>query len=282
VNIRMACTVTLLEAAIGGATVAQVPEVAVQDSAAVENAFIDVAVGDVLIGHLTAEDDTLSDGSHFKSYLLTGVAGDSITISLVSLDFNAQLLLADTTDKLLDYDDDAGGSCNSQLNFVLPGSGSYIIYATSTYSQRVGEYQLSVTKGMQPPTSTRRCGGFFETKGAVSVGDSVGGTLGPPDDSKLGQSYYQVWDLSVPVGITVTVDLISDDFDARLRLYRGFAAPLAGDDDGGGKCNARIVLTSEGHPYKLVMETGQGDETGKYVLKVTEGALPITQRSECS
>lgn len=281
-DMRIACTVTLLAAAIGGGTVAQEPEVAMQDSAAVETPFIDVAVGDVVMGSLTAEDDTLSDGSHFKLYLLTGVAGDSITISLASLDFNTYLLLADSTDEVIDSDDDAGGSCNSHLNFVLPGSGRYIIYATSTYSQRVGEYQLSVTRGMQPPTGTRRCSGFFEAKSTVSVGDSVAGTLGPPDDSKLGQSYFQVWDLSVPAGITVTVDLISDDFDARLRLYRGFAAALAGDDDGGGKCNARIVLTSEGHPYKLVMNTGKADETGKYVLKVTEGALPVTQKSECS
>jgi hypothetical protein len=282
VNMRIACTVTLLAAAIGGATVAQQPEVAVQDSAAVENRFIDIAVGDVITGYLTAEDDTLMDGSHFKLYFLTGVAGDSITISLASVDFNTDLLLADSTDVVLDSDDNAGGSCNSHLNFVLPDSGRYNIYATSTYGQRVGEYQLSVTKGIQPPNSTRRCGGFFETKGTVSVGDSVAGTLGPPDDSKLGQSYYQVWGLSVPAGHTVTVDLISDDFDARLRLYRGFAAALAADDDGGGKCNARIVLTSEGHPYRLVMDTGKADETGKYVLKVTEGELPVTQKSECS
>jgi hypothetical protein len=282
VKIRHAYIVALLAASVGVATVAQEPEVPVQDSAAVENPFIDIAFGDVVTGRLEAEDDTLADGSHYKMYLLSGGAGDSITVSLASLDFNAHLWFADSTDEVLDTDDDSGGSCNSHLNYVLPDSGRYIIYATSTYPGNVGEYQLSVRRGMQPPASPRRCAGFFETKGTVSVGDSVEATLGPPDDSKLGESYYQVWGLSVPDSQTVTVDVISDDFDARLRIYRGFATAVGADDDGGGKCNARIVLESKGYPYKLVISTGKADETGKFLLKVTEGALPVTKQSECN
>jgi len=280
VKIRDAYIVALFAASVGVATAAQEPTV--QDSAAAENSFIDIAFGDVVTGRLEAEDDTLADGSHYKMYLLSGGAGDSITISLVSLDFNAHLWFADSTDEVLDTDDDSGGSCNSHLNYVLPDSGSYIIYATSRYPGNVGEYQLSVSRGMQPPASPRRCGGFFEVKGNVSVGDSVESTLGPPGDSKLGKSYYQVWGLSVPDGQTATVDLISDDFDARLRVYRGFATAVGADDDGGGKCNSRIVLESKGHPYKLVISTGKEDETGKFQLKVTEGALPVTKQSECN
>ncbi len=280
-KIRIACIGTLLAAGLSIAAMAQEPDPAAPDSMMEENPFIDIAFGDVVTGHLTPEDDTLSDGSHYKMYLLSGSAGDSITISLASLDFNSHLFLADSTDEILDTDDDTGGSCNSHINYVLPDSGRYIVYATSTYPRSVGEYRLSITKGMSPPGSTRRCAGFFETKGTLSAGDSVEGTLGPPDDSKLGSSYYQVWGLSVPAGDTVTVDLISDDFDARLRLYRGFATAVAGDDDCGGKCNARLVVGSVGHPYRLIMDTGKADETGKYVLKVTSGALPVTQQSEC-
>ncbi len=281
-KIPITSMVALLVAGVAVTMTAQEPETPPQDSTVVENPFIDVAYGDVVTGQLTVEGDTLADGSFFNMYLMVGAAGDTVTISLASLDFNSHVLFADSTDEILENDDDSGGSCNSHLTYVLPGSGRYIIYTTSTYSHRVGEYQLSVSKGAKPPASPRRCAGFFETKGTVSVGDSVAGTLGPPDDSKLGSTYFQVWGLSVPAGDTVTVDLISDDFDARLRLFRGFATALAGDDDGGAKCNARLVLTSEGHTYRLVMDTGKADETGKYMLRVTEGALPVTQQSECS
>ena len=51
--------------------------------------------------------------------------------------------------------------------------------------------------------------------------------------------------------------------------------------DGAGACNARLVLTGDGHPHIVVLTTGKEDETGPYVLRVTEGALPIVQESQC-
>ena len=114
------------------------------------------------------------------------------------------------------------------------------------------------------------------------MGDSIDGSLGPPDDAKLGQSYYQVWALAVLLGQTVTVDLISDDFDARLRLYRGFATAVDANDDGAGKCNARLVFTGSEHPHRIVMTTRKPDETGSYVLRMMDGALSVVEQSECT
>jgi serine protease Do len=236
--------------------------------------------GDTLSAFLTVSDDSLQDGSRYKTFTFDGEAGDSVTVSVSSLDFNAHLLLADSTDTIIADDSDGGGLCNAHMTYVLQATGRYIVYATTFYPRDVGEFEVVVNRGNTTPGGTRPCGGFFDTKGTLSVGDSAMGTLGPPDP-KLGPSYYQVWRVEVAEGQTVTIDLLSAVFDARLTLYRGFATAIDANDDGAGACNARLVLTGNGHPHSVVMTAGNRDETGPYVLRVQEGALPIIQESQC-
>jgi len=244
------------------------------------NPFNPISYGETLSGYLTASDDSLQDGSLYKMFLFSGEAGDTVTISVNSLDFDAYLLFADSVDTILGSDNNAGGACNAQLTHVLPANGRYIVYATTNTAQQIGEFQVSIQQGSDAPVSSRPCGGFFEKNGVLSVGDSVMGDLGPPDP-KLGPSYYQVWGIDVLQGQTVTIDLQSIIFDARLTLYRGFATAIDANDDGAGACNARIVMTGDGHPHSVVMTSGKQDETGPYILRVQEGALPIVQESQC-
>jgi hypothetical protein len=251
-----------------------------QAQEAVDNPFLPLGFGESQSAFLTAADDSLADGSFYKMFLFAGEAGDSVTITVNSLDFNAHLLFADSLDTILADDSDSGGLCNAHLTHVLPTSGRYIVYATTFHPHDVGEFEISLTKGSQAPAETRPCAGFFDKNGTLSVGDSAMGTLGPPDQ-KLGPTYYQVWGIDVPEGETVTIDLQSIIFDARLTLLRGFASRVDANDDGAGACNARLVLTGDGHPYSVLMTTGKQDETGPYILRVQEGALPIVQESQC-
>jgi hypothetical protein len=236
--------------------------------------------GETVTQSLEAADDTLVDGSSYKMYLFIAEEGDSITIMLKSIDFNAHLFLSDSMDTILETDDDSGGDCNAHLSTVIPTSGTYAVYATSTYPGRAGQFELELHKGMQAPASTKRCGGFFQSKGTIALGDSTEGTLGPPD-SKLGGSYYQIWDLEIPEGEAATVDFKSGSFDAVLVLYRGFASALEMNDDGGGACHARLVITGPNFPLKLMLRTGKADETGDYQLRVVPGALPVIAESQC-
>jgi len=242
--------------------------------------FTEISYGEVITSRLRIEDDSLADGSLYKMYVFAGGEGDSVTVSLSSRDFNTHLFLADSVDTIIETDDDSGGDCNSHLTAVLPVAGRYIVYATSTYRAKVGEFELSVQKGMHAPAGTARCGGFFEIMGTVTMGDSVQGTLGPPN-GKLQGSYYQVWDVAVPVGETATIDLKSGDFDAVLVLYRGFATPLMMNDDGGGACHARIVIQGPEYPLKAMVRTGKADETGEFQIRILPGALPVIEESQC-
>ncbi len=249
------------------------------------DAFERVNYGETLVAYLTTSDDALPDGSYYRAFAFRGQADDTLTITLASIDFDAVLLLADSSGELLSeggIDDNSGGNCNAHLNYVVPVDGDYLVLATSNYPGEVGEFQVSLARGVRPPASSNACRGFFVTKGTVQLGDSVAGHLGPPEDSKLGASFYQVWDLAVPQGQTVTVDLASDEFDARLTLYRGFRTPVEGNDDGGGRCNARLVVTGGSHPYRILLHTGKPDETGSFTLKMVDGALPVVTESQCA
>jgi serine protease Do len=253
--------------------------------AAQADQFQSINYGETLAAYLTTSDDTLGDGSYFKGFVFDAQMADTVTISLISDDFDAVILIADSAGEFLSSggsDNNSAGQCNAQLTLEIPVAGSYLILATTNYAGEKGEFQLSLVRGVRSPPSSEPCRGFFETKGALSLGDSIRGELGPPGDSKLGPSYFQVWELEIPYGQTVTVDLVSDAFDARLRLYRGFRTAVDANDDGAGQCNARLVLTGGAHPYRIVMTTGKEEETGEYLLAMVNGALPVTAESQCS
>lgn len=247
--------------------------------------FQQITRGEAVVTFLTPSDDSLPDGSFYKGFVFTAESGQWITLSLVSLDFDAALLLTDSLGEISQVgwsDDDSGGECNAHLTTRIPVSGSYKILATSKHPGEVGEFQLSLAHGEREPASTQRCAGFFDLQGTLSPGDSAVGELGLQPYQDMGSDFHHVWALAVPSGQTVTVDLISDDFDARLTLYRGFRTPLDSDDDGAGKCNARVVLTGGDHPQRIVITAGDDAGRGKYLLRMLNGALPIVERSQCN
>ncbi len=250
-----------------------------------QNPFQQITHGEAVVAFLTPSDDSLPDGSFYKGFVFTAERGELVTISLQSLDFDAALLLTDSLGAIarVDWsDDDGGGKCDAHLTTRILVSGNYKILATSKYPGEVGEFQLSLARGEREPSSTERCAGFFNPKGTLSPGDSTVGELGLPLDQEIGSSDFHVWALSVPPDQTVTVDLISDEFNGRLTLYQGFRTPLDANDDGAGKCNARLVLTGGNHPQRIVITAGDDAGHGKYLLRMLSGALPVVERSECT
>ena len=274
--LRATVLVTLFAAALATAATAQ------GDSLVTDNIPLmkEISVGDSYAGQLVAGGDSLADGAWFEPFWFSGEAGDAITISIASTDFNAYLLLADSTYTVIETDDDSGGECNSHLSYVLPASGSYYVYVSSAYRNRIGQYEVSILPGTVEPRSTKQCGGFFDISGTLASGETVEGNLGTSDPMLQG-SYYQIWDLAVPVGETVTVDFRSGDFDAFLVLYRGFATAVTTNDDGGGACHARLIVDGSDSPLKVMLRTGKADETGDFTLSMVAGALPLVEESQC-
>ncbi|OLC08665.1 MAG: hypothetical protein AUH42_00855 [Gemmatimonadetes bacterium 13_1_40CM_70_11] len=245
---------------------------------------IPLTLGKTITGRLVPSDPMFNDSSHYKMYAFVGGRGDTLTAELTSTDFDANLLLADASGNVLRKDDDGGGNCNARLQYVLPAAANYRLYANSSARAELGEYHLTIVKGTRPAVADSSCRGFGRVAGMIQVGQTVTGRLSDEDPLFLSDStYFQRWVLPVQLNQTFTVDLISDDFDAYMRLARGHDEKLVDNDDGGGGCNARIVYTAtDDHPLRVIVNTvGAKRATGRYTLRVSDGGLPTEPKGNC-
>src|SRR5689334_14399991 len=74
----------------------------------------------------------------------------------------------------------------------------------------------------------------------------IKGKLSPDDtrDKVIKKSPHQMHEYKMKAGTTYVIDLVSNEFDAFLRLENTAGEQLAEDDDGGGRTNARIIFTA--------------------------------------
>lgn len=241
-----------------------------------------LAPGRSVSGRLTPADPEFRDGSHYRRYDFTARAGDVLTFSLVSDDFDAYLILTDRFGNPLSRDDDGGGDCNAQLTYVVQTSGPHRLLAGTSARAELGAYRLTVSTGRRPAPADSTCHGFGQVAGSIRPGETVAADLTSDDPMLDDSTHYQRWILALAPGQTVTVDLESQAFDAYLMLARGRGGKLVENDDGGVGCNARLVYTAtDDHPLRIVVNTARRRSTGHYTLRVTAGALPIDPKGNC-
>ncbi|MEL6900805.1 MAG: PPC domain-containing protein [Cyanobacteria bacterium J06606_4] len=107
------------------------------------------------LGVLSAGDHQFETGSYFDSYEIEGSAGQRVSISLDSSDFNTFLGLFDSEGTLIVTNDDAAEeNPNSYISTTLPQSGTYTVVATSHAPEGSGDYRLTM-RSFAPPTPTR-------------------------------------------------------------------------------------------------------------------------------
>lgn len=114
----------------------------------------------------------------------------------------------------------------------------------------------------------------------IDVGETGRGELADGDAVDHEGRYVDTWLFQARPGVTYTITVESEEFDALLwagpRFEGGIEChPCSEDDDGFGAPDSRIVLTTErGGPY--VVRAGAYDEgqSGAYTLKVREYAGP--------
>lgn len=109
--------------------------------------------------------------------------------------------------------------------------------------------------------------------GTVEVGATIEGSLEASDYLAVGRR-VRAYTLEGTSGAPVTIDLISDDFDAYLYLVGPGGTEIETDDDSGGACHARIstFLPSDGE-YRIVASSLSGS-TGAFTLRLAERQQP--------
>lgn len=154
------------------------------------------------------------------------------------------------------------------LSFVLATSG--LLGNESSAAQvppsgRTAKSALVPSAAVTPPTA--------QARDALDVGSVVNGALAPGDGVWPESRYFDQYPVIGRAGSSVTVDLLSDEFDAVLYLVGSFQ--LTEDDDGAGACNARIQITFPvDGTYLLRASSYRRNEAGAYTLQVTDRPAP--------
>ena len=248
-----------------------------------EPGYQEIGYGETVSDFLTADDFLFEDGTSYKIYLFDGGAGDTVTIQLLSADFNAQLIVVDSSYTPLADDADGGGNCNAYVTTILPDSSFYVVYVNAAGRGELGQYQLTVQFGEQPADSDAPCRGLtvIGHEGMVWVSGAVEGSL-DEQSHMFRNEYFDVWLLPETGGAVFTIDVISEDFDPALILFRGLAEQIGSNDDGGGGCNSRVVHTPANlRPYRIVVVSRGEHKPGNYILSVTAGSQPLLTEPPC-
>lgn len=86
-----------------------------------------------------------SDGSLYQEHFFEGTAGQQVTVTLESDEFDTYLVLVGPNDSIVDQNDDIGqDNFNSQITATLPETGTYRVIANAFDSSGRGRYIVTV------------------------------------------------------------------------------------------------------------------------------------------
>jgi serine protease Do len=96
-------------------------------------------------GSLGSGDALAPDNTYYDEYSFQGRAGQRVTITLESSEFDTYLAVGDDNGNLIDSNDDfQAGSTNSQIVVTLPQAGNYTIIVNGYSPADQGRYSLTV------------------------------------------------------------------------------------------------------------------------------------------
>ena len=244
-----------------------------------------IASGQTVSGRLASGDFVMQDGSFADSYVYQGRAGEQITVSLRSRDFDSWLIVDDPTGPMRETDDDGGGNLDSELTVTLPRTGTYLIVANSVAPGATGAYSMTLRSGGGGGNngnngnngyvpSTGGSGDVTELTrrnlpsigaGQTVTGQITRGSFRRSDDNSLANGYAY----NGRAGERITVTLRSRDFDSYLIVDDPNGPLRESDDDSGGGNDAQVTVTlpHDGR-YVIVANTVSAGETGNYTLSV--------------
>jgi hypothetical protein len=190
-----------------------------------------------------------------RDYQFIGQEGDTIIINLTSPTFDTYLTLLDDSGMELAYNDDSGGSLNSQIGpYTLPYTGVYTISVNSYSRSSTGAYTLSLNKvDLQ----------------TIAYGDSVDVEITAAADT-----FFFTFEGNAGEVVNIYVESSDGDANTSLSLNDPYNSMLVSDQDSGRRYDPEIidfVLTTSG-THTILLNTVSG--TGTVKLTVERGVLP--------
>ncbi len=178
-------------------------------------------------------------------YFIKLNAGQTVTIDLMSDDFDTILSVFDASGTELNSDDDGGIGTNSQLFFLAPETGNYIIRVDAFAGSPVGPFTLTITPDEAEP---------------IAVGDR--------DEGEITEAI--TYEIELEAGQCVAFQFGSPDgsFDATLAGYDPEGVEVFSNDDGGNGLNAYVdYCAQQTGNYSVVAGMYSGGMPGNFVFE---------------
>ncbi len=238
----------------------------------------ELTVGAEVWGALSAADVRAPDDSYVEAWALEGRAGESVTVDMITDEFDSYLYVVGPGLGETLSDDDSGGACHARITFTFLENGTFHVIASSTASQQTGPYVLRVSD-TPGPTAGYSCGGMnpalltdLPTDGRrLARGDVVSGSLSGESPTIGDGRRAEAWLLEGRAGESVVVILESEAFDAYLYATGPGLGEVLSDDDGAGELNSRLTFTFPvDGDYLIVASQVGGGGVGTYTIRVEE------------
>ena len=108
----------------------------------------EIEAGNVMLfsGALSADSETMADGSPYEAHEIECEAGDRLEITLTSGSFDSYLMVFNEDNEKIAEDDDSAGGLDAQLFVTIPEDGTYRIIANSYGESAEGAYLITVRR----------------------------------------------------------------------------------------------------------------------------------------
>jgi hypothetical protein len=252
-----------------------------------------IAVGQQASGVLSMADARF-EGKPFQAYNFACVAGQSFQMDVTST-WDNYARVFDPIGNEVAHDDDSGGNLNARIIYTCLATGTYRLAVTAFSSSSTGGPYTMLVSPMAGPTQPiiqpaqpviqpaqpviqqapgatlpqPTVSGAIAAPGQVATiayGQMAPGRLETGDQTMNDGTFADVWTFQGNAGQAITIDVMSDEFDAYAQLLDAAGNRLAEDDDSGGNLNARITYTlpATGQYQIVVNNFGDTRRTGLY------------------
>jgi Trypsin-like peptidase domain len=215
--------------------------------------------GKTIFNSFSAADETLPDGSYYKSYKFVGKSNQSIVVEMRSNEIDSFLALFDPKGIKIAEDDDSGGKKDAQIKAKLPISGTYTIYANSYALGEIGRFSLTARlNGTESSTANQAI--ILQRRGILNGNSESLTKDGTP---------FDLVEFRAEAGQVVKISLSSQDFQPYLILIDPNRRTLKQDRALSDRRNAEVSVTLEKTGiYRLVVNTFDRKGKGEYSLIV--------------
>jgi hypothetical protein len=185
----------------------------------------------------TDSDQLLFDRSFVNGYTLDLETGQIVTIEMLSDEFDTYLMLVDPHGEIIAENDDSDeNTTDSRISFSVQQSGRYVVLANAQLARATGVYRIRAHLQIFGPAEV--------FTGTLSAGRSRTAEI-DWQRALRGRS-----------GRTVSIQMLSDEFDSYLELLDERGRVIASNDDMEiGTLDARII-----HRF---------DDDGRYTIRAT-------------